>query len=39
LASVLSVSRPEIQKTIAEAKTEKPLPHTRYMYAPAKGRP
>jgi hypothetical protein len=39
LASVLSVSRPDVQKTIAEAKTEKPLPHKRYKYDPAKGRP
>jgi hypothetical protein len=39
LSSILSVSRPEIQKTIAEAKIEKPLPHTRYKYDPAKGRP
>lgn len=39
LASVLSVSRAEIQEKLAQAKAEKPSPHTRYTYDPAKDRP
>lgn len=38
LASALSVSRAEIQDKIAQAKTEKPSPHTRYIYDPAEPR-
>jgi hypothetical protein len=39
LAAVLSVSRSEIQDKIAQAKAEKPSPHTRYTYAPEEGQP
>ncbi len=39
LVSVLSVSRAEIQEKLAQAKAEKPSPHKRYTYDPAKGRP
>ena len=39
LASALSVSRSEIQDRLAQAKTEKPSPHTKYTYVPAKGQP
>lgn len=38
LSSVLSVSREEMQKRLREAKPEKPSPHKRYSYDPAKGR-
>jgi hypothetical protein len=37
LASVLSASPKQIQDSRAQAKAEKPSPHTRYTYAPAKG--
>jgi hypothetical protein len=36
LASALSVSRSEIQERLAQAKDEKPSPHTKYTYVPAK---
>jgi len=39
LASVLSVSPTEIREKLAQAKAEKPSPHTRYIYDPAKDRP
>jgi len=39
LAAVLSVSRSEIQDKLAQAKAEKPSPHTRYTYAPEEGQP
>lgn len=39
LASVLSVSPSEIQDKLAQAKTEKPLPHKRYKYVPEEDRP
>jgi hypothetical protein len=39
LASVLSASPKQIQDSRAQAKAEKPSPHTRYTYVPAKGRP
>jgi hypothetical protein len=34
LASVLSADPKKIREKIAEAKNEKPSPHTRYTYAP-----
>ena len=34
LASVLSVSREEMQRRLREAKPEKPSPHKRYSYDP-----
>ena len=34
LASVLSVSPAEIKEKLAQAKAEKPSPHTRYTYDP-----
>jgi len=39
LASVLSASPKQIQDSRAQAKIEKPSPHTKYTYDPAKGRP
>ena len=39
LASVLSASPEQIRDSRVQAKAEKPSPHTRYTYAPAKGRP
>jgi hypothetical protein len=39
LASVLSASPKQIQDSHAQAKAEKPSPHTKYTYVPAKGRP
>jgi hypothetical protein len=39
LASVLSASPKQIQDSRAQAKSEKPSPHTKYTYDPAKGRP
>ena len=39
LASVLSVSQAEIQDKLAQAKDEKPSPHTRYKYVPEEGQP
>ena len=38
LASVLSASPKQIQDSRAQAKSEKPSPHTKYIYDPAKGR-
>ena len=38
LASVLSVSPAEIREKLAQAKTEKPLPHKRYKYVPEEDR-
>jgi hypothetical protein len=37
LASVLSVDPKKIRDKIAQAKAEKPSPHTRYTYAPEEG--
>lgn len=37
LASVLSVDPKKIQDKLAQAKSEKPSPHTRYKYAPEEG--
>ena len=34
LASVLAASRSEVQDKIAQAKGEKPSPHTKYKYVP-----
>ena len=34
LASVLSVSPDEMREKLAQAKAEKPSPHTRYTYDP-----
>jgi hypothetical protein len=34
LASVLSADPKKIQDKLAQAKTEKPSPHTRYEYVP-----
>lgn len=38
LAAALAVSRSEIQGRLAQAKDEKPSPHTKYTYAPAEAR-
>lgn len=38
LASVLSASPEQIRESRAQAKTEKPSPHTRYTYAPEEDR-
>jgi hypothetical protein len=38
LASVLSVSPKQIQDSRVQAKAEKPSPHKRYSYVPAKDR-
>ena len=38
LASVLALSRSEVQDRIAQAKGEKPSPHTRYKYVPEEDR-
>ena len=37
LASVLSASPKQIQDSRAQAKSEKPSPHTRYKYVPEEG--
>ncbi len=37
LASVLSASPKQIQDSRAQAKDEKPSPHTKYSYAPEEG--
>jgi hypothetical protein len=37
LSSVLSVSPKQIQDKLAQAKSEKPSPHTKYTYAPEEG--
>jgi hypothetical protein len=37
LSSVLSVDPKKIQDKIAQAKSEKPSPHTRYKYVPEEG--
>jgi hypothetical protein len=37
LASVLSASPSRIRESLAQAKSEKPSPHKRYKYVPAKG--
>jgi hypothetical protein len=37
LASVLSADPKKIRDKEAQAKTEKPSPHTRYTYAPEEG--
>lgn len=39
LASVLSASPAQIRESRALAKAEKPSPHKRYTYDPAKGQP
>jgi hypothetical protein len=39
LASVLSASPEQIRESRAQAKAEKPSPHTRYTYAPEEGQP
>jgi hypothetical protein len=39
LASVLSASPEQIRESRAQAKAEKPSPHKRYTYDPAKGQP
>lgn len=39
LASVLSASPERIRESRAQAKAEKPSPHTRYKYVPVKGQP
>jgi hypothetical protein len=39
LASVLSASPEQIRASRALAKAEKPSPHKRYTYDPAKGQP
>jgi len=39
LASVLSASPEQIRESRALAKAEKPSPHKRYIYDPAKGQP
>ena len=38
LASVLAVSPAEMREKLAQAKGEKPSPHTRYTYAPEEDR-
>jgi hypothetical protein len=37
LTSVLSASPEQIRESRAQAKAEKPSPHKRYIYDPAKG--
>jgi hypothetical protein len=37
LASVLSASPKQIQDSRAQAKNEKPSPHTKYKYVPEEG--
>jgi hypothetical protein len=37
LASVLSASPEQIRESRAQAKTEKPSPHTKYKYVPEEG--
>jgi hypothetical protein len=37
LASVLSADPKKIRDKIAQAKSEKPSPHTRYKYVPEEG--
>jgi hypothetical protein len=37
LASVLSASPKQIQDSRAQAKSEKPSPHTKYKYVPEEG--
>jgi hypothetical protein len=39
LTSVLAVDPKKIRDKIAQAKSEKPSPHTRYTYAPEEGQP
>ncbi len=39
LASVLSADPKKIRDKEAQAKSEKPSPHTRYTYAPEEGQP
>jgi hypothetical protein len=39
LASVLSASPEKIRESRAQAKAEKPSPHTRYTYALEEGQP
>jgi len=39
LASVLSASPKQIQDAIAQAKAEKPSPHTKYSFDPEEGQP
>ena len=39
LSSVLSASSEQIRESRAQAKAEKPSPHTRYTYAPEEGQP
>ena len=39
LASVLSVDPKKIRDKEAQAKNEKPSPHTKYTYAPEEGQP
>ena len=39
LASVLSADPKKIREKLAQAKTEKPSPHTKYTYAPEEGQP
>ena len=38
LASVLAVPPAEMREKLAQAKAEKPSPHTRYTYAPEEDR-
>lgn len=38
LVSVLSVDPKKIRDKLAQARSEKPSPHARYTYDPAKGR-
>jgi hypothetical protein len=38
LASVLSADPKKIQDKLAQAKSEKPSPHTKYTYAPEEDR-
>jgi hypothetical protein len=38
LASVLSADPKKIREKIAQAKSEKPSPHAKYTYDPARGR-
>ena len=39
LASVLAADPKKIQDKLAQAKSEKPSPHTKYTYAPEEGQP